>query len=507
MKLPARPVIHWLAALAVAQAVAAEWSDGPGGAFVLFDKDGIRASACGGQASLEHGIAFTPDTPSRYASISKHFLAATLLLEGIDLEAPLHALIPGLHPALGGVTLSRTLDMTGGLPDMMEVLWQQGVPFTATLSAKEIDATLRRLSATCAVPGTEMAYSNTGWRLGQTVLQAQRGLYYAVALRRCLLDPLGLSIAFPYDEAEPVGGLATGYWRDGKTWRRGRYGLHFSPSGGLAGSAADLACWAGALMRGHGPLEGMLERLLAPRHFADGTPSAYRLGLVETHLGTTRLAGHGGSLPGYRNHLLMAPEFGVGVILLLNRDEDPLMPALRVMAALVGEAALLPALDSPSGLFAAEDGPAWAELSPGAIEFMGARETLLATGDGRLRSVPSALEVDLLVTPDAIAGRIGGVERRLARVPDGLALDPGLVGLWREEQFGVDLSINPDGSARWPWAGGVGRDVTLTPLPGARALASLTHAMWGHRPCLWLRPDGALQLASHRARVLRFRKV
>ncbi len=500
-------MIHWSPALATAEAIAAGWSNGPGGAFVLFDKNGIRASTCGGQASLEHGIAFTPDTPSRYASISKHFLAATLLLEGIDLEAPLRALVPGLYPALGAVTLSRALDMTGGLPDMMEVLWQQGLPFTAMLSAAEIDATLRRLPVTDAVPGTEMAYSNTGWRLGQAVLQAQRGLSYGVVLRQRLLDPLGLSMAFPYDEAEPVSGLATGYWRDGETWRRGRYGLHFSPSGGLAGSATDLARWASALMRGHGPLEGMLNRLLAPRHFADGTPSAYRLGLVETRLGTTRLAGHGGSLPGYRNHLLVAPELGVGVVLLLNRDEDPLMPALRVMAALVGEAPPMLAPDSPSGLFVAEDGPAWAELSPGAIEFMGARETLLATDDGRLRSVPSALEIDLLATSDTLEGRIGGVERRLARVPEGLALDPRLVGLWREEQFGVELSINPDGSARWPWAGGVGRDVTLTPLPGARALAWLTHAMWRHRPCLWLRPDGTLQIASHRARVLRFRKV
>jgi CubicO group peptidase (beta-lactamase class C family) len=499
-------MLDWTQAAVVAGEIAATWRDAPGGAFVLFDGDGIRASASGGLASLEHGVAFTADTPSRYASISKHFLAATLLLEEVPLDAALHTLVPGLYPALGAVTLGRALDMTGGLPDMMEVLWQQGVPFTGTISAEEIAAVLGRLDATCSAPGTEMAYSNTGWRLGQAVLAA-RGVGYGQVLRERLLDPLGLPISFPYDESEPVPGLATGYWHDGVAWRRGRYGVHFSPSGGLAGSAAALGRWAGALMAGREPLGGMLERLLAPRYFADGQLSSYRLGLVETWLGGTRLAAHSGSLPGYRNHLLMAPELGVGVALLLNRDEDPLMPALRVMAALVGEAPPEPVADLPTGLFAAEDGPAWAEMGPGAISFMGGHETLVAAGDGRVRSIPSTLAVDLRVGADVLDGRIGGVRRRLLRVPGGVGLDPGLVGTWREMRFGMELLIHADGTARWPWAGGAGRESVLTPLPGARALASLTHAMWRHRPCLWLDADGRLRVASHRARVLRFERV
>ena len=495
---------NWAAATAMAEGFAHAWSGGPGGAFALFDRGGVRATACGGLASLEHGVAFTPDTPSRYASISKHFLAATLLLAEVDLEAPLGTLLPGLPAAIGAVPLARGLDMTGGLPDMMEVLWQQGLPFTATLAADEIGAALRRLNATCSAPGQEMAYSNTGWRLGQAVLEARLGVPYGQALREQLLGPLDLPIAFPYDEAEVVPGLATGYWRDGAAWRRGRYGMHISASGGLAGSAAALARWAGALMAGRAPLQGMLARLLAPRHFTDGSPSGYRLGLVQTALGATRLAVHSGSLPGYRNHLLMAPERGVGVVLLLNRDEDPLLPALRVMAALVGEAVPEPATGLPSGLYAAEEGPAWAELAPGTLEFMGSRETLLDAGDGRFRSIPSTLEIEVRLEAGALEGRIGGVPRRLLRVPDGLALDPGLAGLWREATFGVALLIRADGSACWPGPGGLGWATTLTPLPGARALASLTHEMWRHRPCLWLHADGSLRVASHRARVLRF---
>ena len=355
----------WRTATALAGHIASSWQGGPGGAFLLFDTNRVQVAVCGGLASLEHGLSFTPDTPSRYASISKHMLAACLLLEGVELEAPLGALLPGLPDAFAAVPLGRALDMTGGLPDMMELQWQLGVPFTATLTAEDVGATLHRLRATCTLPGAEMAYSNTGWRLGQAVLERQVGAPYAELLRRRLFEPLDLAMAFPYDEAEPVPGLATGYWTGSNGWQRGRYGMHMSASGGLAGSAAALARWAGALMGGRAPLAGVLQRLVAPRVFAGGTASAYRLGLVELWLGGTRLLAHSGSLPGYRNHLLMAPEQGVGVVLLLNRDEDPLLPALRVMAALLSEPPPEPAPDLPPGLYAAADGPAWAEIHPG----------------------------------------------------------------------------------------------------------------------------------------------
>ncbi|PWC29001.1 serine hydrolase domain-containing protein [Teichococcus aestuarii] len=498
----------WNRATAEAAALAGAWSEaqGPGGAVVLFDTGGIRHAAAGGFASLEHALPFTPDTTNRLASISKHFLAATLLLEEIPLEAPLGTLLEGLPPAIGAVPLARALDMTGGLPDMMEVLWQQGVPYTASLTAAEVMAVAHRLPGVNAPPGEEMAYSNTGWRLGQSVLPAQRGVSYAEALRRRLLEPLGLPLHFPEDEQEPVPGLATGYWRDGTAWRRGRYGMHFSASGGMAGSAAALAGWGAALLAGRGPLAGMLERLTAPRAFADGTPSVYRLGLVCTRLGTVEVVAHGGSLPGYRNHLLMAPGLGCGVVLLTNREEDALQPALRILAALVGEAVPPPATLAAPGLFAAAEGPFWAELTAGALSVMGGHEALVETGTpGEARSLPAYLDIRLRAEGgDVLAGRIGGVARRLHRVPPGLPLDPALVGEWREASFGAGLSIRADGTARFPWAGDLGRETALTPLPGGRALASLSHGPWTHRPCLWLQPDGSLRVASHRARVLHF---
>lgn len=499
----------WTRATALAAALTGAWAEarGPGGAFVLFDASGPQASLAGGFASIEHELPFTPETTNRYASISKHFMATTLLLEGIPLEAPLGTLLPDLPAAIGAVPLVRALDMTGALPDMMEVLWHQGAPYTASLSATDVQAVLHRLPGVNAEPGTEMAYSNTGWRLAQSVVQAQRGVPYAEALARRLLRPLDLRVHFPADEMEQVPGLATGYWHDGAAWRRGRYGMHFSASGGLAGSALTLARWASALLAGRGPLDGILEQLAAPRGFIDGSPSAYSLGLVHSMLGMVKVVGHGGSLPGYRNHMLMAPELGVGVVVLTNREEDALWPALRVLAELVGETLPAPAQGMPTGLFAASEGPFWAELTSDAMSFMGGFEKLVATPGGGARTLPAYLDATLQPAGDgSLHARIGGAARILHPVPPDQALDPRLVGRWREPLFGAVLTIRADGTATWPWAGGVGAETRLTALPGGRALADLPHGPWRHRPCLFLTEAGTLRVASHRARVLQFER-
>lgn len=503
-------MLDWTKAAAEAAAIAKRWSDqdGPGGAVVIFDAERRLESFAGGFASLEQRTPFTPDTPNRLASISKHFMAATLLAEDISLETTLGSLLDGLPPAVAAVPLGRALDMTGALPDMMETLWQLGVPFTTSLSASEIHGFAQRLPGINAAPGQEMAYSNTGWRLAQSIIPAQRSITYREALRLNFFGPLALPFVFPEDESEIVPDLATGYWHDGAAWRRGRNGLQFSASGGLVGSASALAIWASDLMAGRGPLDGMLARLTAPRHFADGRESGYRLGLVSTPLLGTTLIGHGGSLTGYRNHFLMAPEHGVGVVVLTNREEEALWPALSVLAALLGKE--LPAVPTsgPSGLYVSEEGSFWAELAADSISVMGGYERLVRGEGGRLRSLPSYLDIALDKVDEAvIEGRIGGVPRRLLRVPSDTALDPRLVGRWRERHFGVEIRIAADGLAQWPWALPIGIETRLTPLPGGRALADLVHGPWRHRPCLWLQKDGSLRLDSHRARVLQFDRI
>jgi CubicO group peptidase (beta-lactamase class C family) len=502
-------MLDWARAETEATAIAARWSEesGPGGAIALFDRGGLRGQHCGGFADIAHRTAFTADTNHRLASISKHMLAILLLRAGVPLEAPLGELLPEVSEAVGRVPLGRALDMTGALPDMMERLWQEGVPFTTGLGEGELGRRAMALPALNAEPGTEMAYSNTGWRLAQAVLTWRMGAGYARIVEG-LMAELDLAIRFAEDETEIVPDLSTGYWHDGTQWRRGRYGFHFSASGGMVASAAALAGWSAALLAGRGPLAGMLERLTAPRLLLDGRESPYRLGLVASRLGNLPWIGHGGSLPGYRNHMLMAPSLGAGVVVLTNREEEALAPALRVLAALAGEPLPPPASRIVPGLFAAAEGPFWAELSADALSFMGGFESLYADGAGGLTTLPAYLEARFRQEgPDVLEGQFGGVQRKLLRVPPETRLDGALVGRWRDPGSGRELVLRDNGTALMPFAGTAGIEAKLTPLPRGRALVELAHGPWRHRPCAWLRPDGRLLLASHRARILAFDRI
>lgn len=501
-------MLDWTRAEAAARDIAAGWAGaaGPGGAIMLFDADGLRGSACGGLASIEQGVPFTPSTTTRLASLSKHFLAATLLRNRIPFAMPLGELLPELGGEIAALPLARALDMTGALPDMMETLWQLGVPYTAGLDRDAVFALACRLTRLNATPGTEMAYSNTGWRLAQAGLERRTGRPYGELLAE-LAGPPEAGLRFVLDETEIVPGLATGYWRDGTQWRRGRYGVNFSASGGMAGTAEALAQWFAGLLAGRGDPDGLLASLTAPNPRADGGTGPYRFGLVVTEWDGLALVGHGGSLPGYRNHVLTLPEPGAGVVVLTNREEDALVPALAIVAALTGRAGPEPARDLPAGLYVADEGPFWAELGADHLGFMGGYEKLYADGAGGWRSLPAYLDAAIRVEGDMITGRIGGAERRLQRVPEGLALDDRFAGRWREATFGSEIAIAPDGAAIFPLAGALAAPTRPTVLPGGRALADFTHGPWRHRPCLVLAADGSLTLASHRARVLRYQRV
>ena len=503
----------WSSAAAEATRIAATWTSGagpaaaPGGAVLLFDRDGIRHSACGGLAQLELGIPFTAETRVRYASISKHFLAGLALgLPGrIGPDDPLGRHLPQLQPALGAVRVGNALGMTGGLPDLMDTAWALGVPITATQGRDALLRFAATLDGLNSPENTAISYSNTGYRLVQTALDAM-GMPLEASLRQRFFDPLGLGIVLPEDWGVPVPGLASGYYGDNGEWRRGAYGMHFSGSGGLVGSAVDLAGWAMALLRGAPPTEGLLDGLSARRHLADGTPTEYGLGLARHRLGAATLLGHGGSLPGYKNHFLLDPARGAGVVVLSNREDTPALgSALRVMAALADEALPRPAAGLlPDGRFAdAAGGPYWLDSSGSQVTWLGAQESLFDRGDGWAVSLNAHMAIRLRRDGAGISGSIGHASVRLLPVPPNAAL-AGAEGEWHCAAQGARFSVA--NGAVTMGSGPLRTAMPMQPLGGGRALIQRSEGAWTQTPCLLFTAD-TCRVVTNRSRMLVFDRV
>lgn len=495
--------MDWSRAAAEAGAIAQAWTKegGPGGAVILFDRDDIRAEAAGGMANFDLGLPFRPDSAVRYASISKHFCTSLVLRTGVlGLDDALGQHLP-LGPENGAVTVGRALDMTGGLPDTMEVAAQLGVSSTTTMDRDALLAFISAVEGLNFAPGAEISYSNTGYRLVQAALEA-KGLDYAGELQQRFFRPLGLGISLPVDETDPVRDLSVGYWKAARGWVKGRYGPHISASGGLAGSGRDLAIWVQALLGNREPAEGLLPKLGALRHLVDGRATGYGLGLRRSYLGGRGLTGHGGSLPGFKNDFMLDPATGAGVVVVSNReDTDAHGLALRVMAALYGEA--LPESAAgllPEGLFVATDAPVWIEAKGGNVNFLGAQSALHRGHDGWAESGAAHMPMKLRTATGAIEGEIGHRAYRFVPVPGAEA--GAWDGLWTSPVHHAALEISAGQLSM-----GAGPTRTSNPItPIAPGLALVTRggpeAPSKTRMALALE-DGRLRLITNRARVLR----
>ncbi|WP_421992933.1 serine hydrolase domain-containing protein [Roseococcus sp.] len=492
----------------VASDVAARWTaEEPGGVLLAFDRHAIRIVATGGLASLSHRRAITADTRLRFASLTKHIFCAFALGHGLDPRETLGAMLPDLTGDLATVTAGQALGMSGGIPDLSPSHTLCGVPPGLALDGAALDAFTRELPGLDNPPGTEISYSNTGYRLVEQGL-ARRGAIFRDWVEGPLNAALGTGLRYPSGWDTPLPDLADGHWRDSPAsgWRAGSYGMALSASGALTGSATDLALWLQALLRGDGPAGAVLSRLATPGVLEDGTVSAYGLGLALMEIGGRRWIGHGGHLPGFKSHFLLDAEAGAGVLLLSNReDTDPLLPALRVLASLLGVELPSPATALlPEGLFVEDAGPAWIEHRAGQLTFLGAREALFAAPDGAAFALSPYLPMHLHPEADGIAGTIGHVPRHFHPVAEG-ASTAAFAGRWRSTRPWLDLSIEmtPEGVAMAAMGNGpLRRPVPLTALDERRALMPVGAMPWPGRACLWLETPNRLRICTNRSRVI-----
>jgi hypothetical protein len=254
----------------------------------------------------------------------------------------------------------------------------------------------------------------------------------------------------------------------------------------------------------------LLRTLGARRTLADGRATGYGLGLAQSPLPGQIAIGHGGSLPGYKNHFLLLPEHGAGIVVVSNReDTDAHGITLAVAAALTGvrlaesHSGLL-----PEGIFLAEDASCWVEHRAGVLTYLGAEEKLYPAEDGSAVSRSAHLPMHVRAAGDGIAGEIGHAARRFHPAPGGDAA-AAWAGhyVYGPEHASCDVMV-ANGAARLGIGVGPARvDIPLRVLSATMALTDRDGAgPWRQRACLRF-ADGALQMATNRSRVLTFQRA
>ena len=301
-----------------------------------------------GVQDLDSNRPVTTETLFRIASMTKSFTALSILRlrdEGrLSLDAPAETYIPEmrewryptedsprirvrdlLNHTAGFVTDDPWGDRLTPLPEAdFTRLISEGVPFTSP-------------------PGTKMEYSNLGYAMLGRVVANVAGQPYKDYVTASLLGPLGMP-STGYDVATaPLERRALGYrWEDG-AWRREPDMAHgaFGAMGGLQTSANDYAKYVVWLLSAWPPRDGAdagpvrrasIRELAqgsnfpqfrqAPGRSADSCRQAATYGMgwwvaLDCDLGIT--LSHGGGYPGYGSHVLLLPDYGVGIFAFANR--------------------------------------------------------------------------------------------------------------------------------------------------------------------------------------------
>ncbi|MEU6310353.1 serine hydrolase domain-containing protein [Streptomyces sp. NPDC047014] len=288
----------------------------------------------GARTSVEgHG----PDGNVQYriGSISKTFTAVMVMRlrdEGLlSLDDPLEKHLPGT--GVGRVTVAQLLSHTGGLAAETPGPWWERTPGALRPALADVLGE----EPFKLTPGSRHHYSNPGYTLLGSLVEALRGRPWEEVLRAEVLEPLGLDRTSAAPLAPHAGGWAVHPWADVMMPEPLEDLGLMAAAGQLWSTTRDLARFAGFLLRGDERVLGAESVREMRRPSAPPEPGladlGYGLGMQLAAHGERRLAGHGGSLPGFVAGLWLSEADDVAAVVLANCTSG--VPASGVAVDLV----------------------------------------------------------------------------------------------------------------------------------------------------------------------------
>ncbi|MGI5401534.1 serine hydrolase domain-containing protein [Streptomyces sp. CA-135486] len=266
------------------------------------------------------------DTQYRIGSITKTFTAVLVLRlrdEGLlDLNDPLEKHLPGT--GVGDVTIAQLLGHSAGLSAETPAPWWERTPGSLRPGLADVLGDQSRMHPV----GRRHHYSNPGYALLGSLIEALRGASWENVLRREILEPLAMHRTTTQPRAPHAGGWAVHPWADVMLPEPSEDLGLMAPAGQLWSTAADLCRFAAFLAEGD---DRVLSAVSVREMRTPSVPpeagewdSGYGLGLQIVRKDGRTLVGHTGSLPGFVAALWVSVDDGVAAVALSNVTSGPL---------------------------------------------------------------------------------------------------------------------------------------------------------------------------------------
>lgn len=349
-----------------------------------------------GYADLEHDVPVTPNTVFHVASVSKQFTAfcaALLAAEGrVDLDGDLRSILPELSGFDSTITPRHLILHTSGLRDQWSLFVLGGMEMDNRLRQRQILRMVERQQALNFPPGTNFAYSNTGYTLLAELVARRSGRPFAEFADARIFQPLDMANTFFYDDVtELVKGRAESYERgDDGRWRRSLLNFDNAGATSLHTTAPDLLKWARNFLVPSVGAGSALDSLMRMGTLDDGTPIDYGFGLQSREIAGHTALWHSGSDAGFRSILSVFPDEGFAVVILANSPVNLMAP-----------------MHSVASLYLQDDAEAWREALPAATPGMPKLDGLLGH-----YAAPNRPAIRLLERGGGVVAEITGGDTR-----------------------------------------------------------------------------------------------
>jgi CubicO group peptidase (beta-lactamase class C family) len=303
-----------------------------------------------GMANLDYDIPNSPRLVYYVGSDSKQFTAASialLVLDGkISLSDDIRKYVPEMpdYSATYGVpvTIDNLVHHTSGIRDIYTLMDLAGLRMEDVMPDSVALALIARQKELNFKPGTDYLYSNSGyWLLGQ-IVQRVTGKSLRVFADERIFTPLAMTHThFHDDPGHVMKNRAMSYMPDSAHGGfRISYLQNFDKigAGGLYTTVEDLLKWDDNFYS-HKVGGDALQKLIHTRGILNGRDTIiYAFGNEVSSYRGLRTDEHGGSLMGYRAHILRFPDQHFSVIETCNLGTiDPGSIAHKVADVYLGD--------------------------------------------------------------------------------------------------------------------------------------------------------------------------
>lgn len=314
-------------------------------ALIVRDGEALYRGAIGYDV-LADKKALSPDQPFQIGSVTKPFVAATILRLAekgqLDLDDSVAQYLPAIVED-DRITVRHLLTHTSGLVrhypasplDMVkdDKLW-------TTNELLEFSSGQEMLFE----PGQSQMYSGVGYVWLGGVIEAVTGRPWHEVVDDEVLAPVGIDSIYFQPERAKIEGMVTGYMSNSEIFAPdARYYVYQDSNAGLVGTLDGLAEWFIALFEGRIISPSSLALMTNPVPRDAGGSGSVAAGLMTAQVRDVKGFLHSGRVPGYATVAMYFPEHNLFVGTFSNDDatDPPLQPATIMLAAM--------ALDTPFG--------------------------------------------------------------------------------------------------------------------------------------------------------------